>query len=290
MALDMADDQPMQWRGRDVVRGGGPYVWGILNVTPDSFSDGGLYFKPEDAQDAARRMLDEGADILDIGGESTRPGAAPIEIEEEWRRVGPVIAAVKRAVPAALVSVDTYKSEVARRALDAGADIVNDISADRMDPALWDVVAEARCGYILMHMQGTPATMQMSPHYNDCVREVGEFLAQKITALDLSGIVPERVIPDPGIGFGKRLKDNLTLLANLAALQQIVGRPLLVGPSRKRFIGDVLGVPVEERLEGTLAACALAVWQGAAIIRVHDVRPARRACDLAAAIRAHKSS
>lgn len=282
----------MIWQAGDITfhlgPGARPLVMGVLNVTPDSFSDGGLFHKPGDALAAARCMIDEGADIIDIGGESTRPGAAPIDVEEEWRRVGPVITGIKRASPSALISIDTYKSEVARRALAEGAAIVNDISADRMDPALWDVVAGSRCGYVLMHMQGTPESMQSAPYYDDCVKEIGAFLNQKMAALELCGVGRQRILPDPGIGFGKRLKDNLTLLANLGALQTLVDRPLLVGPSRKRFIGDVLNLPVEERLEGTLAACAIAVWQGAAVLRVHDVRAARRACDLAAAIREYR--
>ncbi|GAB4319650.1 MAG: hypothetical protein Kow0059_13760 [Candidatus Sumerlaeia bacterium] len=271
--IDLADD------------GTRPLIMGVLNVTPDSFSDGGRLASAQAAVEAGRRMLDEGADIVDVGGESTRPGATPVDVEEEWRRVGPVLAGLRRAAPGALISIDTYKGEAARRALAEGADIVNDISAGRLDPALWDVVAGARCGYVLMHMQGEPGTMQQAPHYEDCVREVGGFLADKLAELAALGVEPERVVADPGIGFGKRLEDNLALLANLNALGRAAGRPLLVGPSRKRFIGDALGLPVEERLEGTLAAVALAVWQGAAVVRVHDVRAARRAADLAAAIR-----
>jgi len=257
-------------------------IMGVLNVTPDSFSDGGLYLRTEDAVRRAEEMAQEGADIVDIGGESSRPGAEPVPLEEELRRVIPVVREVARrlSVP---ISVDTYKAEVARRALEEGASIVNDISALRFDPNMAEVVARRRAPVVLMHMKGTPRDMQRNPYYEDVLGEVEGFLKERKEAAVGMGIPEENIILDPGIGFGKRVQDNLQLLKNLDRLVAL-GSPVLVGTSRKSFIGAVLDLPVEERLEGTLATLVLAVAKGAKILRVHDVRPAVRVVRMAEAV------
>lgn len=257
-------------------------IMGVLNVTPDSFSDGGLFLRTEDAVRRAEEMAQEGADIIDIGGESSRPGAEPVPLEEELRRVIPVVREVARrlSVP---ISVDTYKAEVARRALEEGASIVNDISALRFDPDMAEVVARRRAPVVLMHMKGTPRDMQRNPYYEDVLGEVEGFLKERKEAAVGMGIPEENIILDPGIGFGKRVQDNLQLLKNLDRLVAL-GSPVLVGTSRKSFIGAVLDLPVEERLEGTLATLVLAVAKGAKILRVHDVRPAVRVVRMAEAV------
>ncbi len=258
-------------------------VMGILNCTPDSFYDGGRYTTLENALARAEQMIAEGADILDIGGESTRPGAEPVPLEEELRRTLPVIEALAARYDIAL-SIDTTKSEVARRALEAGAHIVNDISGTRFDPRMPEVVAEAGALAILMHIQGTPQTMQQNPTYEDVVREVRDTLAEHAERALQAGISRERIWIDPGIGFGKRLEHNLELLRHLPELKSL-GYPLLVGTSRKSFIGQLLGgLPPEERLEGTLATLALAVAWGADAVRVHDVKEAVRAVRIADAL------
>lgn len=258
-------------------------LMGVLNVTPDSFSDGGRYFDPARAVARGIELAEQGADIIDIGAESTRPGARPVSAREEMERLLPVIRGLRRAV-AAPISVDTYKAEVAKAALDEGADLVNDISALRFDPAMASVVAAERVPVALMHMQGSPRTMQQSPAYRDVVLEVKEFLAERVRfALD-AGVSPQGIIIDPGIGFGKNLDHNLALLRGLAELASL-GRPVLVGPSRKTFIGKLLGSGPEERLEGTLAAAVAAVLAGANMVRVHDMREARRAIRIADALR-----
>ncbi|HIE03670.1 MAG TPA: dihydropteroate synthase [Candidatus Latescibacteria bacterium] len=257
-------------------------IMGALNVTPDSFSDGGLYLRTEDAVRRAEEMAQEGVDIIDIGGESSRPGAEPVPLEEELRRVIPVVREVVRRLPVP-ISVDTYKAEVARRALEEGASIVNDISALRFDPDMADVVAGREVPVVLMHMKGTPRDMQRNPHYEDVLGEVESFLRERKGAAVGMGIPERNIILDPGIGFGKRVQDNLQLLKNLERLVAL-GSPVLVGTSRKSFIGAVLNLPVEERLEGTLATLVLAVAKGAKILRVHDVKPAVRAVRMAEAI------
>lgn len=246
-------------------------IMGVLNVTPDSFSDGGKFLDLDAAVARGKRMLAEGADIVDVGGESSRPGATPVPEEEELRRVVPVIARLcSEAGP--VVSVDTTKARVAREAIAAGARIINDISAFRADGGMAGLAAETGAGVVLMHMRGTPADMQRDPRYDDVVGEVAEFLRERGSAAVRAGIAAERIVYDPGIGFGKNVEHNLEIVRRLPELRAL-GRPLLVGPSRKSFIGKVLGdLPVEERLEGTAAAVALAVAGGAAIIRVHDVR------------------
>jgi len=257
-------------------------IMGVLNVTPDSFSDGGLFLRPDDALRRAEEMASEGADLIDIGGESSRPGAEPVPLEEELRRVLPVVREASRRLPLP-ISVDTYKAEVARRALEEGASIVNDISALRFDPKMAEVVADHRAPVVLMHMKGTPRDMQRNPYYEDVVGEVEAFLKERREAAVRAGIPEGNIILDPGIGFGKRVEDNLQLLKHLDRLVAL-GNPVLVGTSRKSFIGAVLDLPVEERLEGTLATLVLAVAKGAKLLRVHDVRPAVRAVRMAEAI------
>ena len=256
---------------------------GVLNVTPDSFSDGGRYLDPENAIARGVKLAEEGADLIDIGGESSRPGARPVSAEEELERVVPVIRGLRRALSVPL-SIDTYKARVARVAIEEGVDVVNDISAMRFDPEMVRVIAAAKVPVVLMHMQGTPRTMQERPYYRDVVEEVKGFLQERIEFALESGVGPEQILVDPGIGFGKELEHNLALLRGLAALASL-GRPILVGPSRKTFIGKILGVGPEERLEGSLAAAVAAVLAGANMIRIHDVREARRAIGIADALR-----
>jgi dihydropteroate synthase len=258
-------------------------VMGIVNVTPDSFSDGGKFFDADTAADHGVRLEEEGADVVDIGGESTRPGAEPVAVEEEIRRVVPVIQKLRAKIKIP-ISIDTVKSEVARAALDAGADIVNDVSALRVDAAMAALVAREGVPVILMHMQGTPRTMQQNPSYTDVVSEVAGFLKERADYATRCGIAEENIIIDPGIGFGKNVEHNLALLRGLPALAAL-GLPLLVGASRKAFIGRLLDVGAEERLEGSLAAAVAAALAGANMIRVHDVKEAVRALCIADAVR-----
>ncbi len=245
-------------------------VMGIVNVTPDSFSDGGMLETAEDAVRHAIRLSADGADIVDVGGESTRPGSEPVAADEELARVLPVIEGLAAAAPSLVVSVDTRKAEVAAAALDAGAKIVNDVSAGS-DPEMFDVVRERQAGLVLMHMKGEPKTMQEAPQYDDVVAEVHGFLRQRLEAASFAGIDAERIAVDPGIGFGKDQRHNLELLHRIGELLDL-GRPVLVGPSRKRFIGALLDLPEGERVEGTAAAVAWLVARGAHIVRVHDVK------------------
>jgi dihydropteroate synthase len=257
-------------------------VLGILNVTPDSFSDGGRHFAAADAVGAALAMREAGADILDVGGESTRPGAEPPEEREELRRVLPVIEALVAEVGLP-VSVDTRRAAVAKAALAAGAEIVNDVSGLTHDPAMAGVVAEAGAGVVLMHMRGTPATMQRLADYRDVVAEVVRELDDRRAVARAHGIADECIVLDPGLGFAKATEHNLALLAHLDRIAAL-GHPVLVGPSRKRFLGAVTGRALGERDGATAAVCALARVRGAALFRVHDVRPAREALDLADAV------
>ena len=268
--------------GRRYVLGPRTWLMGVVNVTPDSFSDGGLYLDPGQAVARGLELAAEGADILDVGGESTRPGSRPTPEAEELRRVVPVIAALREKT-SVLISVDTTKAAVARAALDAGADIVNDTSALRFDPAMAGAVARSGAGLVLMHMQGTPLTMQDAPRYDDILGEISAFLAERIRIAAAAGIPEERLIVDPGVGFGKTFEDNLTLLRGQEAFHTL-GRPLLMGFSRKAFLGRILDRPPAERLEGTIAAAVLAVERGAHILRVHDVGPVARAIRTAEAI------
>jgi dihydropteroate synthase len=257
-------------------------VMGILNVTPDSFSDGAALPSPEKTAEAAARMADDGADFVDVGGESTRPGAASVTEDEEVRRVVPVIRAIKRALRLR-VSVDTVKANVARLAIEAGADLVNDVSAFS-DPAMLAVVRDARVPVIVMHMRGTPRTMQQDTGYVDLLSSVVGFLRKSVERAVAAGIADDKILVDPGLGFGKSAAGNLQILRELPTLRS-VGRPLLIGASRKSFIGAALDLPVGERLEGSLAVAAHAAWQGVHVIRAHDIAATKRATRMIDAIR-----
>jgi dihydropteroate synthase len=261
-----------------------PLILGIVNVTPDSFSDGGRYAATPAAVAHGLELVRQGADLLDIGGESTRPGAQPVPLEEELRRVLPVVEALAAATPVPL-SVDTSKAEVARASLAAGASIVNDVTALRGDPSTPDVVRAAGAGVILMHMQGTPATMQIDPQYQDVMAEIGRFFEERLQTLADQGIARERLVLDPGIGFGKRTSHNLEILARLREFQRF-GRPVCLGVSRKGIIGRLVGDrPVERRLAGSLAAVCYALAQEAVqVVRVHDVEETKDAVTLFVAL------
>lgn len=258
-------------------------IMAVLNVTPDSFYDGGRHFDSGRAIADGLAMAADGADVIDIGGESSRPGADPVSEADELARVIPVISGLRRqcALP---ISIDTYKAAVARAALDAGADIVNDISALGFDPAMAALAASEKVPVILMHMRGTPRTMQSDPQYDDVVREVRDFLAERLYDAMDAGIDAESIVLDPGIGFGKTVEHNLQLLRGLSILGAL-GQPVLVGVSRKTFIGKILGAEPEQRLEGSLAAAVAAVLGGANILRVHDVAASSRALRIADALR-----
>jgi dihydropteroate synthase len=256
-------------------------LMGVVNVTPDSFSDGGLYLDPEAAIMHGRELAEAGAEILDVGGESTRPGAAPVGEAEELRRVVPVIEGL--ADLGGEISVDTSKAAVAAAALDAGATIVNDVTALRGDPGMAALCAGRGCGVVLMHMLGEPRTMQDDPHYDDVVAEVKAFLAGRLGAAVAAGIAEERVWLDPGIGFGKTASHNLELLRRLGELREL-GRPLVVGTSRKSFIGRIDGSTADDRLGGSIASSILAAAEGAEVLRVHDVAEMRQALAVATAI------
>jgi dihydropteroate synthase len=260
-----------------------PLVMGILNVTPDSFSDGGRYLDPDAALAQARRLVEEGADMLDVGGESTRPGAAAVDAASEVQRVIPVVQALREAfdVP---ISVDTSKPEVMREAVAAGADLINDVRALR-EPGALEAALASGAAVCLMHMLGEPRTMQQAPHYGDVVGEVRDFLAVQMQACLDAGLPTERLLVDPGFGFGKTLAHNLSLLKHLDRLGDL-GAPLLVGMSRKTMIGQILDLPVEERQTGSIAAALIAAEKGAAILRVHDVRPTVEALQVLQAVQA----
>jgi dihydropteroate synthase len=256
-----------------------PVLVGVLNITPDSFSDGGRFF----SHDAALRRLEElqveGAHIIDVGGESTRPGSAPVSEEEEFRRVMPVIEAASGRLDVP-ISIDTTKSGVARAALDAGAEIINDISGLRFDPEIARLAAESGAGMVLMHMRGEPRTMQQQIHYDDLMGEILGELRESTQRAIAAGCRRDQLVVDPGIGFGKTAEQNLIIINELGRIGEL-GFPVLIGPSRKSFIGKTLGLDVEDRLEATIAACVVALLRGARIFRVHDVVQARRALDMA---------
>lgn len=257
---------------------------GILNVTPDSFSDGGLFFEPQAAVQRGLAMLSEGAVIVDVGGESTRPGASSVPAAEEAARVVPVISALARQAPQALLSVDTSKHEVAAQALAAGAHLVNDVTAGR-ESRMLEVVAEAGAGIVLMHMRGTPQTMQQNTRYTHVVAEVAEFLASRAEAAQKAGIPKERIFLDPGIGFGKDVEGNLALLRALPDFAAL-GFPLVLGVSRKSFIGHLTGAAVHERLPGSLAALVPALFCPKVVVRVHDVAATKQFLQVARAVMA----
>jgi len=276
------ETRTLETRGRRFSLGPLTWLMGIVNVTPDSFSDGGAYFDTGKAVERGLELVFEGADIVDIGGESTRPGSRPVPEAEEIGRVIPVIRALRKKTTV-LISIDTTKAAVARAALDVGADMVNDTSAFRFDPAMPGVVARSGAAAVLMHMRGTPATMQDSPRYDDLIGEIGAFLGERIGVAEAAGIPRERVIVDPGIGFGKTFEHNVEILRRQEEFHGL-GRPLLLGFSRKAFLGHILDRPPGERLEGTIAAAVLSVERGAHILRVHDVGPVARAVRSAEAI------
>jgi dihydropteroate synthase len=261
-----------------------PLVMGIVNVTPDSFSDGGDFAETDAAIRHGLKLVEEGADIVDVGGESTRPGSLPVSVEDEWRRVGEVISALARR--GALVSVDTRHAEIMRRALAEGARIVNDVTALTGEAGSLGVVAGSQAGVVLMHMQGEPATMQKDPHYDDVVADVETYLGGRVAACRAAGISPERIAVDPGIGFGKTLDHNLRLLAHCGRLRRF-GVAVLIGASRKSLIGRLAGgATAKDRLGGSLAAALAAAAQGADILRVHDVAATRQALAVWRAINA----
>jgi dihydropteroate synthase len=273
------------WRCRDRVfdLSARTLVMGVVNVTPDSFSDGGRFLAPDAAVAHARQLRAEGADLLDLGAESTRPGAEPVLAAEQIRRLRPVLEALA-AEPDTCLSVDTASAEVAAAALALGAHVVNDVSA-LGDPAMAGTMAGAGAGVVLLHMPGTPATMQQDPRYGDAACEVREHLAGRLRAARQAGVAEECVALDPGIGFGKTAQHNLELLARLGEMEAL-GRPILIGVSRKSFLGKVLGLPPDQRLEGGLAAAAVGVFLGARIIRTHDVGSTVRTVRIAEALRA----
>lgn len=254
-----------------------PHVMGIVNVTPDSFSDGGRFFSADKALEQAQKLVADGATIIDIGGESTRPGSEPVGVDEEIRRVVPTIEAIHKELDV-VISIDTMKAEVMRAAVAAGANLINDVNALRGEGAL-QAAAELAVPVCLMHMQGTPQTMQQQPHYKDVVSEVNDFLLERVAACEATGISRSKIILDPGFGFGKTARHNLRLMKHLAIFIDS-DLPVLVGVSRKSIIGAMLNVSVEERLAGSLALASIAVWQGAAIIRSHDVRETMQAIRL----------
>jgi dihydropteroate synthase len=285
VAVDSATSSVSYWVcGRHRIEiGRRTIIMGILNVTPDSFSDGGLYMDPDSAVRRAVEMVEEGADIIDVGGESTRPGADPVPVEEEMRRVIPVISRLVKEIPDIPISVDTYKAEVARAAVEEGASIVNDISAMRMDPKMVDVLSESSVGVVLMHMKGTPKDMQLNPRYDHPISEIYEFLQERVEFAEARGIDRSRIVVDPGIGFGKDLGHNLEIIRRVWEFRSL-GFPVLIGPSRKSFIGKVLGLPVDERVEGTGAVVSIAIAYGADIVRVHDVKEMARVARMADSI------
>ncbi len=258
-------------------------IMGILNITPDSFYDGGKYFKKQNAVKKALQMAEDGADIIDIGGESSRPGSHPVPLKEEIKRVVPAVKEIAKRSNV-IVSVDTTKAEVVRQAIDAGARIVNDISALRFDPDMAKVCAENKVGVILMHMRGTPLTMQMDVHYDDLMSEVFNYLQERVSFAVKAGIEEENIAIDPGIGFGKSAEDNLKIINRLSEFKTI-GRPIVLGPSRKSFIGKTIVLDAKNKREGTLAAVAAGILNGAHIVRVHDVKEARMSADMVDAIK-----
>ena len=271
----MRKEYTLRVNGKDFTLGQRTWIMGVINVTPDSFSDAGLHFDKDKAVARGLQLREEGSDIIDIGGESTRPGSEPITEEEELRRVIPVISALREKTDS-LISIDTTKSEVAQAALDAGADIINDISSSSFDPKTFSVAAERGAPVILMHMKGIPRNMQVNPFYENVLLEVKSFLKEKIEQAQAAGIKKEKIIIDPGIGFGKRHKDNLVLIKNLHFFETL-DQPILIGISRKSFIGKILDSPPKQRLEGTIASAVLSIVHGAHILRVHDVASVKKA-------------
>ncbi len=258
-------------------------IMGILNVTPDSFSDGGMYYNATQAIEFALQMEEEGADIIDVGGESTRPGAKTVELQKECDRILPVIEGI-RTKSDILISIDTYKSEVARQSIATGAGMVNDISGMTFDPNMVDVIKDSGLPVVIMHIKGTPKNMQKNPYYEDLMQELTEYFEERKKFAKAKGILDQQIILDPGIGFGKRLQDNFQLLRELKKIVDM-GFPVLIGPSKKSFIGLTLDLPVDQRLEGTAAAVTTGILKGARIVRVHDVKEMKRVALITDSIR-----
>mgnify|MGYP001222351552 FL=1 len=258
-------------------------IMGILNVTPDSFSDGGMYYDATQAIEFALQMAEEGADIIDVGGESTRPGAKTVELQKECDRILPVIEGI-RTKSDILISIDTYKSEVARQSIATGAGMVNDISGMTFDPNMVDVIKDSGLPVVIMHIKGTPENMQKNPYYEDLMQELTEYFEERKKFARAKGILDQQIILDPGIGFGKRLQDNFQLLRELKKIVDM-GFPVLIGPSKKSFIGLTLDLPVDQRLEGTAAAVTTGILKGARIVRVHDVKEMKRVALITDSIR-----
>lgn len=269
--------------GRKIALGPRALVMGVLNVTPDSFSDGGRFLDPRDALDQAQKMVEDGVDIIDVGAESSKPGSKGIDAEEELRRLRPILQILGKQCPVP-ISVDTRKAEVARKALDWGVNLINDISALRFSADMGTVVAESRAGIVLMHMQGDPGTMQDCCSYDNVVEDVMAFLRERIKVAESYGISREQILIDPGIGFAKNIDQNLQLLNGLSSFESL-GQPLLVGVSHKSFIGSVLERPIPDRMMGTAAAVATSVLHGANIVRVHDVSQMRDVVTMTSAIK-----
>ena len=266
-------------RNKTISLGESPLIMGILNTTPDSFSDGGRFNTTKKATNHALKMIDEGADIIDIGGESTRPGSKQISLNEEINRTIPIIKSLRKLNDSILISIDTSKSEVARQAMEEGADIINDVTSYNNDLNMPEIVRKYEAGIILMHMQGAPENMQIDPSYDNVVGEVSEFLNKKILDSIESGILKESIIIDPGIGFGKNINQNLTLLKNLDKFTKL--HPTLIGLSKKSFIGKIIGeTDPKDRLAGSLGATAFSIIQGTHILRVHDVKETRDVCEI----------
>ncbi|MCC5847852.1 MAG: dihydropteroate synthase [Verrucomicrobia bacterium] len=286
----MPPAEPYHWNfpGGGLALSGQTRIMGVVNVTPDSFSDGGRHDHPDRARDHALTLWAEGADILDIGGESSRPGASPVSAEEEIARVVPVIERIKHQQPDAVLSIDTTKADVARAALAAGAVIINDISAGNMDPEMLPLAAETGAGLVLMHMRGRPSDMQKEPRYADVTQEVIAFFQERLQAAQQAGIAPGAIVLDPGIGFGKTLDHNLTLIRDLPVMIEALPYPFLLGVSRKRWLGEITGREVDDRLAASLAGFSACVERGAKIMRVHDVL---FSCDVARIIdRIHQNT
>ena len=258
-------------------------IMGILNVTPDSFSDGGMYYNATQAIEFALQMAEEGADIIDVGGESTRPGAKTVELQKECDRILPVIEGI-RTKSDILISIDTYKSEVARKSIATGAGMVNDISGMTFDPNMVDVIKDSGLPVVIMHIKGTPKNMQKKPYYEDLMQELTEYFEERKKFVRAKGILDQQIILDPGIGFGKRLQDNFQLLRELKKIVDM-GFPVLIGPSKKSFIGLTLDLPIDQRLEGTAAAVTTGILKGARIVRVHDVKEMKRVALITDSIR-----
>jgi len=281
--FDNTVERAMECRGRRLTFGKRTLIIGVLNVTPDSFSDGGLYDDADTAVKRAKEMVAQGADIIDIGGESSRPGSDPVPVDEELRRVLPVIERLANESDV-IISIDTYKSTVAEHALKSGAHIVNDISALNFDPNMGNVVANAGAPVVLMHIQGTPKNMQISPQYHALISEIISYLRDSIEKAEAAGVSAEKIIIDPGIGFGKTVEHNLEIIRRLKEFR-CLGKPILIGASRKSFIGKILDLPVEDRIEGTIATVVSSIINGADIVRVHDIKQVQRAVKMVDAIR-----